>query len=190
MKKISVFLGLIFTASIVFAAAGDLINPNAVPSSFRSTVIKQLNVLANKQGTDVTSAAYGTDGVFAKRVAKVHLDCGTGAGCSLGAHTLGVSLPAKALIVRSYIYIKTQFVDTGTCTVALSCEDANNIKTATDISGTAAGGFIEGASTGASTAFVASIAAACVITATVADGGSCVPSAGYLDAYVEYVTTD
>lgn len=128
-------------------------------------------------------------GLSAKRIAKAVLNCAA-SGCSVGAHTLGVTLPAGSLITRSYIYVKTQFVDTGTCTVAVSCEDANNIKTATDITGTAAGGFIEGQSTGAASAFVGAIAASCLITATVADGGSCVPSAGYADIYVEYNILD
>lgn len=130
--------------------------------------------------------AVGTaDGLNAKRVARATYDCAT--SCTVGAHTLGVTLPANALIIRSYIYVVTQMVDTGTCTIAYHCEDANNIKTATDLTGSAAGAFIEGASTGAISAAVGSISAPCLITATTADGGSCVPSAGKHIVFVEYV---
>jgi hypothetical protein len=135
--------------------------------------------------TEAQLKVIGTDGLHAKRYARATLNCAA-SGCSVGAHSLGVSLPANALITRSYIYVVTQLSDTGTCTVAISCEDANNIKTATDITGTAAGGFIEGASTGAASAFVGGIAATCAITATIADGGSCVPVAGKAIVFVEY----
>lgn len=135
--------------------------------------------------TEADMIVQSADGNHLKRIARATLDCAS-SGCSVGAHTLGVSLPAKALITRSYINVVTQFSDTGTCTVAIHCEDANNIKTATDITATASGGFIEGASTGAASAFVGSISATCVITATVADGGSCVPVAGKANIFVEY----
>ncbi len=135
--------------------------------------------------TQAMLVAPTADGLHAKRIARATLNCAA-AGCAVGAHTLGVTLPAKALITRSWIYVVTQLTDTGTCTVALSCEDANNIKTATDISGSAAGAFIEGESTGAASAFVGGIASACLITATVADGGSCVPITGKVIAFVEY----
>lgn len=127
-----------------------------------------------------------TDGNYALKVAKASYSFADG-DLAVGAHSLGVNLPAKAVIVRSYIRVTLQMVDTGTCTVAISCEDANNIKTATDITGSAAGAFIEGESTGAASAFKASIAAECPITLTVADGGSCVPSAGTGSVFVEYV---
>lgn len=113
-----------------------------------------------------------------------------GGAVTVGAHPLGVSLPAKAVITRSFIRVNTQFADTGTCTVALHCEDANNIKTATDISGSASGAFIEGESTGASTAFKSSIGSACEITMTIADGGSCVPSDGNGTVWVQYFVHD
>lgn len=93
-------------------------------------------------------------------------------------------LPAGAKITRSYLYVVTQFSDSGSGTVALSCEDANNIKTATDITGSAAGAFIEGQSTGAASAFVGSIAAACTVTATVAGVDQ---ATGKLVGYVKYI---
>lgn len=135
--------------------------------------------------TEAMQYATTADGLHSQRVARATLNCAS-SGCSVGAHTLGVTLPAKALITRSYIYVVTQMADTGTCTVAFHCEDSGNIKTATDLTGSAAGAFIEGASTGAVSTAVSGIASACVITATVADGGSCVPTAGKIIAFVEY----
>lgn len=134
-------------------------------------------------------ASQAVDGLHPARVARFEYACATDT-CTVGAHTLGVFLPAKAVIIRSYFQVIAQFTDTGTCTIALSCEDANNIKTATDISGSSAGAFVDGASTGAASAFVGSIAAACEITATVADGGSCAISAGKLIGFVHYVVTE
>lgn len=127
-----------------------------------------------------------TDGNYGVKVAKATYSYADG-DLAVGAHGLGVSLPAKAIIIRSWMHVDTQQADTGTCTMAVSCEDANNIKTATDLSGSAADALIEGASTGAASAFTKAIGAACEITMTVADGGSCVPSAGKGSVYVMYV---
>lgn len=132
----------------------------------------------------------GTNGLGVLRIARATLTC-SGTSCAVGAHGLGVSLPAKAIIIRSWLYTVAQLTDTGTCTIAFSCEDANNIKTATDFGGVAADTLTEGASTGASSAFTKSIAAACEITATVADGGSCAaPTTGSMNVWVEYVVQD
>ena len=131
----------------------------------------------------------GSDGLSFTRLARASFSFADG-DLDVGAHGLGVSLPAKAIITRSYIRVGTQLADKGTCTLAISCEDANNIKTATDITGSSGGAFIEGESTGAASAFKASIAATCEITATVADGGSCVPSAGTGTVFVEYAVHD
>jgi len=171
--KIIVGSGAGVAAPVTMSGDATIINTGAITIGAGKVTEANLKVIT-------------ADGLHAQRVARATMDCAS-SGCSVGAHSLGVALPANAIITRSYIYIVTQLTDTGTCTVAISCEDANNIKTATDITGTAAGGFIEGASTGAASAFVGGIAAACNITGTVADGGSCVPSAGKLIVYVEYV---
>lgn len=156
--------------------------------------------LGSGAGTAVTSTAaelnqvavgsQTTSGLSAVKVARFTWDCGNGSGCPVGATPLDASLPAHAIIIRSWFRITTQFADTGTCTAALSCEDANNIKTATDITGSAAGAIVEGQSTGAASAFIQSIASPCTITGTIADGGACVPSAGKLTGWVMYVTHD
>ena len=115
---------------------------------------------------------------------KFTYDTVAGASGAIGTYSTGVTLPAKAVIIRSYLRIITQFTDAGSGTVALHCEDANNIKTATDITGSTAGAFVEGASTGAASAFVSSIGAACTITATVAGADQ---TAGKFEGWVTYV---
>lgn len=133
-----------------------------------------------------SAVGYTSEGISNLRIARVTYDV-TADGGGTGAHGLGVTLPAKSIIIRSWFYIDVQFVDAGSGTVALSCEDANNIKTATDITGSAVGAIVEGESTGAASAFKASIGAACEITATVATAAQ---SAGKLTLYVMYVIHD
>lgn len=127
--------------------------------------------------------AQSAEGLHLKRIARVTYDVAVDGG-TVAAHGLGVSLPANSIITRSWLYIVTQFSDSGSGTVAVSCEDANNIKTATDITGTAAGGFIEGQSTGAISAAVGGIAAACEVTATVA---TATQATGKALIFIEYV---
>ena len=136
--------------------------------------------------TEAKVTSQGVDGLHLKRVARVTFDSAA-SGMSVGAHASTVFLPAKALIERSYIYFDAQIVDTGTCTHAVSCEDANNIKTATDLTGSATGSFLDGQSTGTAASMVGAIAASCAITLTVADGGACTTaSAGKITVFVEY----
>lgn len=176
--KLMLFISIL-VSSLIAGAAIAPIPTNAVPSSFRKTVTTKINqLIALPSATD-----YDAEGIAAQRVARFEYDTATDGG-SIGAHGLGVTLPAKSIITRSFFYIQSQFADSASGTVALSCEDANNIKTATDITGSSAGAIIEGESTGAASAFKASIAADCEITATVADSAQ---SSGKLTGWVTYV---
>lgn len=125
------------------------------------------------------------EGHFVPHRARFIYDVSTDGG-SVAAHSLGVYLPGSAVLLRSYLQILTPFTSgaSGGGTVALSCEDANNIKTATDLTGSAASAFIEGQSTGTAATFVRSIAAPCEITATVA---STAQTAGKLVGWIDYV---
>lgn len=105
-------------------------------------------------------------------------------GGSVGAHGLGKYLPKEALITQTWFHVETQFADSASGTVAISCEDANNLYTATDITGIAAGTITAGAATGAASSMVDSIAAPCEVTATVA---SSTQSSGKLIFYIRYV---
>lgn len=103
-------------------------------------------------------------------------------GGAQAAHLLGLTLPAGAIVVRSYLYVNTQLIG-GSATIAFHCETANNLYTATNITWAPAGTLLEGQSTGASTAFKA-ITAACPITATI---GSSAVTQGKITLYIEYV---
>ncbi len=155
---------------------GDLTINKYGSATLGSGVVTGANV------ADMSTTA-ATEGLYAGKIARFTYDVSANGG-SVAPHTLGASLPAGAVIIRSYFKIITQFVDSGSGTVALSCEDANNIKTATDITGSSADAFVEGASTGAASAFVRGIAAACNITATVAGVAQ---TSGKLIGWVHYV---
>jgi len=142
-----------------------------------------VNTAITTKINDMT-AAYTAEGINVKRIARITYDTATDGG-GIGAHALGVTLPAKSLITEAYMYTDTQFVDAGSGTVAISCEDANNIYTATDITGNAAGTIVQG--TASYDAKVNSIANACEVTATVS---TATQTSGKLTIFVEYVVTD
>lgn len=108
-------------------------------------------------------------------------------GGSVGAHGLGKYLPAKAIVTQAWFYTVTQFTDSGTGTVAISCEDANNLYTATDITGITATTVTAGAATGSAASMVKGIAAPCEVTATVATAAQ---TAGKLIFYIRYVLAE
>lgn len=188
------FLAMLMTLALTSAAMAT-VSPYSAEVADRFVVLEAQKAAAFSGDVTGTSAGVITlkslaaDGLLAKRTARATLNCAS-SGCALGAHGLGVTLPAAAVVTQSYIYVVTQLTDTGTCTVAISCEDANNIKTATDITGSAAGAFIAGQSTGTAATMVSGIAAACEITATVADGGSCVPLTGKVIVFVDYLVAE
>jgi hypothetical protein len=176
MKKTGFFLGFIAVFLTVNMLAFGQVNPwiqkitGAI--SIDKSGVSSPNVPASLQ-----------EGIFLKGVARFVYDTATDGG-STGAHALGVYLPARAVITQSYYKIITQFTDSGSGTVALSCEDANNILTAGDITGISANTITTGASTGSAASMVRAIGARCEITATVA---TATQDAGKLIGWVEYV---
>ncbi len=115
-----------------------------------------------------------------------------------GAHPLGVTLPAGAIITNSYFYATTTFTDAGNngnaASVAFHCEDAANILAAKDVTGLAAnkiyglkqyGGSTVGVAIGAEAPGITDlIANTCNVTATVTNDGVAAGK-GYL--FLEYV---
>lgn len=148
-------------------------------------------------GTAITSTAaelnavdagnYSTNGILLKRVARATLDCGT-ASCTSGATVdLSVDLPANTLIVENWSYVETQFVGSSS-TVALECEDSENLYSATDITGFSSGSIVSGAVTGLGAGtMLAAIAASCDVSAVI--GGADVTD-GVLNHFIEYVVHD
>lgn len=170
MKKLYIGLaGLLVVLGLSFTAG-------AVDSPYPPWIENGIKGSHIQEQVSAGEASYGAK--IARFIYDVAVD-----GGSATAHALDTRLPAGAVITRSYFKVITQFDNSGG-TVAISCEDANNIKTATDISAEAVNAFVEGASTGAASAFKRAIAADCSVTATVA---TVAPTVGKLVGWIEYV---
>lgn len=165
-------LGLLLSTSLSFAASTPFIPE--VERRFQT-----LEALPANQ-------SYTADGISNVRIARATYGV-TEHGGSIAPHTLGVSLPAKALIRQVWFQITEQFVDAGSGTVALSCEDAGNLYVAADVTGMAIGTTTPGVATGVASTMVDGIGAACELTATVAGAAQ---TAGIMNIFVEYVIHD
>ncbi len=104
-------------------------------------------------------------------------------GGVIGTIATGVSLPAKAIIEKCWFRVETQIVDAGSGTLAVQCEDANNILSAADQSAVTDGSFLASAVTGTAANMVDDIAASCDISFVI--GGAAI-SAGKLRGYCRY----
>jgi len=133
---------------------------------------------------DFSAASLSVDGINAERTVRSTFDFAVD-GNGIAAYDLGEDLPAKAVISSAVIYVVTQLADGGSGTLALHCEDANNILTASDITGSAAGAIIAGTATYATP--VAGITSACNITATVAGAAL---TAGKINIWIRYYIHD
>ncbi len=98
------------------------------------------------------------------------------------AYSLGVTLPAKAIIQRSYWLSDLTPVSAGAGTVAFHCIAANDIFSAATITSKTTGTFTEGVSTGTA-ANMKLGTTACAITATIASASY---TAGKAVIFVEY----
>lgn len=180
--KITSFLIVTVLASLSLAATA----PHSPEADTRFKAIENLaygSIMVGNHSGKSADKAPSSDGLDAVRLARATYDVAVASG-AVGAHPLGVSLPAKAIIKQAWLNIKTQFTDNGAGTVAFHCEDANNIITAQDITGLAAGTNHPGAASGPAGSMVGSIAAECEITATVATTEQ---TAGKGIVFVEYV---
>lgn len=181
-------IGAFLTGGLALAAVSKRDTAPYQPEVYKA--LRDLETQTDSQDTRLTSieaspalVPYGTAGVKAQRVARAEYDVLLQGG-TIGPHGLGVSLPAGAIVTRSYLQIGTQFVDAGAGSVALQCEDANNILTATDITALTATTLRDGQSTGSLATMVQGIAANCELTAVVAGSAQ---TAGKLVVFVEYV---
>lgn len=80
----------------------------------------------------------GTDiGLGVLRVARFVFDCAVAANLPIGAHGVGVTLPAYAIVVGGFFDVNTLFTSAGgnAGTIAISVEGANDIQTAAAVSG-------------------------------------------------------
>jgi hypothetical protein len=192
MKKLltvfSIFLFTLLLFNVQMAQSAPGITPEFSP--FVPKVITKVKALESKVASlDATAstASYIDDGILNVRVARASYSCTVSSDCAVGAHSLGVALPAKSLIRQSWVYNVVKPVSAGAGTVAFSCEDANNILTATNLTSVSSGDVTAGASTGVASTMVKAIAAPCNITATIASADY---TTGQWNVFVEYVNHD
>lgn len=124
------------------------------------------------------------DGIEPLRVVRATYDFSTMGGATTAAISLGQTLPAGAIIIRSWIDTKTALTSTGSATVALKLASSNDVKTATGYASFS--GIIEGAQTGAASAFL-KLSAAKTLTMNIATAQL---TAGKFTAFLEYVVGD
>lgn len=84
-----------------------------------------------------------------------------------GTHGMGVFLPAKAIITRSFLQIATPFSQNVAGDLEFKCEDAANIMPRVNPTGFSANQIYSGLEAGGTSSIVGNIAAPCEITATV-----------------------
>jgi hypothetical protein len=149
----------------VTAAQKYKLNSQMGQVAFETQLGTLLDSAERVNGAD--STYQGAVSTVLKRVARAVYDAETNSwGSSTvnsGKHYLGVPIPRGAIITRSFIEIDKQFASpAGNGEIAFQCgpSGAGNVKAAADIDSSAAGAFLEGAATGASSAFQ-KIGAAC-----------------------------
>lgn len=104
-------------------------------------------------------------------------------GGGIGSHGLGIALPAKSIVKRTWFQIGTQFVDAGAGLVSFGCGSLN-LKSSSDITGITAGTVTDGFSTGSAATMTSGNATNCEVMAVVAGAAQ---TAGKLVLFVEFV---
>lgn len=135
---------------------------------------------------DDTRTVY--NGNMAREIAVATYDVSGGDDGTVGAHGLGVHLPDNAVITHAWYDVVTTFTDGAddSATIALSVQSANDLVTATAISGGSNiwdAGQHDATPDGTATNMVKTTAEK-EVTATVADDDL---TAGTMHIYVEYV---
>lgn len=131
-----------------------------------------------------------TSGLNIPRVAKVIWDpSGVAGDRTVASHASGVTIPANAVIRQVWFYTKTSLVSaSNNGTIAVQCNNANDIFSAADIDATTgvAGQIGTGVPIGTA-ATMLKVVAACDITFVV---GTNAFSAGKMDWFIEYVVAE
>jgi hypothetical protein len=129
-----------------------------------------------------------TSGLGLQRIARFKFDPSANSGQrAVQAHDLGVTLPANAIITRSFFKVLTAFTSVNSSAlVALHCETASNIFSQQYVSSLSTTLVTEGVSSGTSS-LMKPITSACAITATVT--GTAL-TAGKLVGWVTYVVAE
>lgn len=180
MKNLILLISLMFTVN-VFAFEGmndgtSLGIYNRIDCTDGLTCSKGVN------GIFTVNSATQAEGINSNALAIFDYDFAVDGG-AIGTITTGVDLPALAIIEQCWFRVETQLVDAGAGTLAVTCEDANNIFSAADFTGNAAGSIVAGAPLGTVATMVDDIAASCDISFVI--GGAAL-TAGKLRGYCRY----
>lgn len=147
---------------------------------------------------------------LARKSARFEYDVAVDGGSSTATKSLGVILPAGAVITSLYVYINTAFTDSGSGSVALQCAGTRDLMAYQDLtvvgldrvfarvmqaSGFASDALIgDGAANGGAyfaNQVGASVPTACTVTAVVrGDDGFVEQTAGKLTGIIEYFSRD
>jgi hypothetical protein len=139
--------------------------------------------------TVTSDVAGAVDGLHAVKVAHATFDPSANSGHrTIGAHTLGVTIPAKGIVKRAYYQVVTTCADgaSDNATLAISVEGANDIVTAiaiSDVTNVWDAGFHDAKPDGTAAHFVqASVARLVTVTVAVHE-----LTAGKVIVFLEYV---
>ncbi len=140
--------------------------------------------------TEAQLAVASTAGLHVPRVARIIWDpSGVSGDRSVASHASGITIPANAVIRQVWFYTKTSLVSaSNNGTIAVQCNNANDIFSAADIDATTgvAGQIGSGVETGIA-ANMLKVTTACDITFVV---GTNAFSAGKMDWFIEYVIAE
>lgn len=155
-------------------------------------------LLNKKHGSTAAKIQLGDllDGKGVRAIARVVYDSqatqrlSTITNSIVGNHLMGVKLPANAVVTDAYMQVLTQFADDGfggAGTIGVTCATAEDLITAADQTGVAAGAFIAGVPVGTAATLLDVGTAECEISVDIATDG---PASGKGIIFVEYLTTD
>lgn len=166
---------------IALLLSGGVANASLSGAPFIPEVDQRFHVLETAAG----SGSDSIDGSFmSRKYSRATYDVAVDGASSTSSLGLGVYLPAKAIVTKVLYYIDTQFVDAGSGTIGIQCEDSDNIVYPLDVTGFAAGAIKNGVPVPATPTIVDGIAAQCELKAY--SSGTHVPTAGKLTVFVEY----
>lgn len=168
---------------LILACFTNFAHADLQGAPFSPEVDKRFNAIEQGNHINTLYPHGASDGHNVKQLAQATYDFAKQTG-AIGTYDLGIGLPAKAIVVRSYAYSTTKPTTGASGTLAFQCQDAGNLVAATAAASYgAAGASIDGAATGAASAFQYP-SAKCNIKAVIATGAL---TAGKVTVYVEYV---
>ena len=186
MKKIFTYAVLTLAALALSTHIPHKAHAAILGAPFIPEIDQRFNALEGPNGINTSYPAFRNDSNAVLHTAQATWDFSVNGGAT-GTTDLHVSIPKNAIIIRSWVYTLTNPITTAGGTISFKCENASDIIAATAAESYGSyPGSIDGASTGAASAFkyIDNAAASCDIQVVIATGAV---TAGKLTAYVQYV---